>query len=73
MGLQFYDTRARCKRDFEPLEDGRVSLYTCGVTVYDRCHVGHARSLIFFDTVARYLRWRGWDVGFVRNITDIAD
>ncbi len=73
MGLQFYDTRARCKRNFEPLQDGRISLYTCGVTVYDRCHVGHARSLIFFDTVARYLRWRGWDVCFVRNITDIDD
>jgi len=48
-------------------------MYVCGVTVYDRCHVGHARSLIFFDVVVRYLRWRGYEVRFVRNITDIDD
>ncbi|MFQ5478059.1 MAG: cysteine--tRNA ligase [Candidatus Binatia bacterium] len=73
MALQFYNTKTRTKDTFEPLIEGRVSMYVCGVTVYDRCHVGHARSLIFFDAVVRYLRWRGYDVEFVRNITDIDD
>ena len=73
MALHFYNTRTKRKERFEPLVDGKVSLYVCGVTVYDFCHVGHARSLIFFDTVARYLRWRGYDLTFVRNITDVDD
>ncbi len=73
MALAFYNTRSRRKEVFEPLRPGKVSMYVCGVTVYDRCHVGHARSLIFFDVVARYLRWRGFDLCFVRNITDIDD
>lgn len=73
MALAFYDTRTRSKRPFEPIEAGKVSIYVCGITVYDRCHVGHARSLVFFDTVVRYLRWRGYEVRFVRNITDIED
>ena len=57
MALAFFNTRTRRKETFEPLEPGKVSMYVCGVTVYDRCHVGHARSLIFFDAVVRYLRW----------------
>ncbi len=73
MALAFYNTRTRSKETFEPLEPGKVSIYVCGITVYDRCHVGHARSLIFFDAVVRYLRWRGYDVRFVRNVTDIDD
>lgn len=73
MALVFYDTKARKKREFSPLLEGKVSIYVCGITVYDRCHVGHARSLIFFDTVVRFLRWRGYEVSFVRNITDIDD
>ena len=73
MGLTFYDTRERRRRDFQPLVDGKISIYVCGITVYDRCHVGHARSLIFFDMVVRYLRWRGYEVTFVRNITDVDD
>ncbi len=73
MAFSFYDTKSRTKRVFEPLREGQISLYVCGVTVYDRCHVGHGRSLIFFDTVVRYLRWRGYDVKFVRNVTDIDD
>ncbi len=73
MALAFFNTRTRRKETFEPLEPGKVSMYVCGVTVYDRCHVGHARSLIFFDAVVRYLRWRGYEVRFVRNITDIDD
>ncbi|HYC53872.1 MAG TPA: cysteine--tRNA ligase [Candidatus Binatia bacterium] len=73
MGLVLYNTRSRREEPFEPLEAGKVSLYVCGITVYDRCHVGHARSLVFFDTLVRYLRWRGYEVRFVRNITDIED
>jgi cysteinyl-tRNA synthetase len=73
VGLAFYDTRTRRKREFEPIRPGKVSLYVCGITVYDRCHIGHARSLIFFDTVVRFLRWRGYEVHLVRNITDIDD
>ncbi|RMD82847.1 MAG: cysteine--tRNA ligase [Candidatus Dadabacteria bacterium] len=73
MGIAFYNTRTRRKEPFEPLTPGKVGMYVCGVTVYDRCHVGHARSLVFFDVVVRYLRWRGYEVRFVRNITDIDD
>ncbi len=73
VAVAFYDTRTRKKEPLEPLHAGKIGIYVCGVTVYDRCHVGHARSLIFFDVVVRYLRWRGFDVTFVRNITDIDD
>ena len=73
MALVLYNTRSRREETFEPLQPGKISIYVCGITVYDRCHVGHARSLVFFDTVVRYLRWRGYDVEFVRNITDIDD
>jgi cysteinyl-tRNA synthetase len=73
VSLAFYNTRTRRKETFVPLRAGQVSMYVCGITVYDRCHVGHARSLIFFDAVVRYLRWRGYEVRFVRNITDIDD
>ena len=73
MGLAFYNTLSRHKEPFVPLQPGKASLYVCGVTVYDFCHVGHARSLVFFDSVARYLRWRGYALTFVRNITDIDD
>jgi cysteinyl-tRNA synthetase len=68
-----YNTKTRTKETFEPITPGKISIYVCGVTVYDYCHVGHARSLLFFDMVVRYLRWRGFDVTFVRNITDIDD
>jgi cysteinyl-tRNA synthetase len=73
VGLAFYNTLTRRKEPFVPLTPGKASLYVCGVTVYDFCHVGHARSLIFFDSVVRYLRWRGYELTFVRNITDIDD
>jgi cysteinyl-tRNA synthetase len=73
MGLVLYNTRTRREEPFVPLVAGRISMYVCGITVYDRCHVGHARSLVFFDAMVRYLRWRGYDVHFVRNITDIDD
>jgi cysteinyl-tRNA synthetase len=73
VALVLYNTRTRREEPFEPLVPGRISMYVCGITVYDRCHVGHARSLVFFDAMVRYLRWRGYDVHFVRNITDIDD
>ena len=61
------------KEDFVPLHETKVGMYVCGVTVYDLCHIGHARSAIVFDTIYRYFRYRGYDVTFVRNFTDIDD
>jgi cysteinyl-tRNA synthetase len=59
--------------NFEPLENKKVGIYACGVTVYDLCHIGHARSAVVFDVIVRYLRYKGYDVKFVRNFTDIDD
>ncbi len=73
MPLTLYNTLTRRKEPFEPLTAGRVSLYCCGVTVYDYCHLGHARSYIVWDTVRRYLEWRGYAVRYVQNFTDIDD
>jgi cysteinyl-tRNA synthetase len=73
MGLHVYNTLTRKKEEFVPLEPGKVRLYVCGVTVYDLCHIGHARSAIVFDVIYRYLRHSGYDVAFVRNFTDIDD
>jgi cysteinyl-tRNA synthetase len=71
--LRFYNTATRKKDVFQPLEAGKVGIYVCGVTVYDRCHIGHARSAIVFDLLVRYLRARGFDVTYVRNFTDVDD
>ena len=71
--LQIYNTQSRSKEVFKPIHEGEVSLYVCGMTVYDYCHVGHARVMVFFDVMVRYLRARGWKVHYVRNITDIDD
>lgn len=71
--LKIYNTLTRKKEVFEPIEAGHVRMYVCGMTVYDYCHVGHGRMLVVFDTVVRYLRWLGYDVTYVRNITDIDD
>ncbi len=71
--LKIYNTLARCKQDFVPIEPGRVRMYVCGMTVYDYCHLGHARVLVAFDMVQRWLRAAGFDVTYVRNITDIDD
>ena len=68
-----YNTLRRKVEDFEPLNPGKVGLYVCGMTVYDHCHVGHARAMVVFDTFVRYLRHRGWEVTFVRNFTDVDD
>lgn len=73
MTLQIYNTLKRKKELFKPVEDGRVSMYVCGPTVYDSCHIGHARSVVTFDVIARYLKAKGFDVTHVRNFTDIDD
>ncbi|HEY9619671.1 MAG TPA: cysteine--tRNA ligase [Crinalium sp.] len=73
MTLTLYNTLTRHKEPFEPLEPGKVKMYCCGVTVYDYCHLGHARSYIVWDTVRRYLQWRGYQVRYVQNFTDIDD
>ena len=71
--LQIYNSLTRRKEEFRPIEPGRVRMYVCGMTVYDYCHLGHARVLVVFDVVYRYLRSRGYDVTYVRNVTDIDD
>lgn len=73
MSLQIYNTESRQKEVFKPIVPGKVGMYVCGVTVYDYCHIGHARVMVVFDTVVRHLRARGYDVKYVRNITDIDD
>jgi len=73
MTLQIYNTLKRAKEPFVPLEPGKISMYVCGNTVYDYAHIGHARVMVSFDVIVRYLRARGWDVTYVRNITDIDD
>jgi len=75
MGLKIYNTLTRSKQDIHDIIGDRkkVNMYTCGVTVYDKCHIGHARSLYIFDVIRNYLEHRGYDVNFVRNITDIDD
>lgn len=71
--IKLYDTKLRCKVDFEPLREGKVSMYVCGPTVYNRIHIGNARTFISFDTIRRYLKWRGFEVTFVQNVTDVDD
>ncbi|MDR2689018.1 MAG: cysteine--tRNA ligase [Azoarcus sp.] len=71
--LTIYNTLSRSKEIFQPIEPGRVRIYVCGMTVYDYCHLGHARVMVVFDMVARWLRASGFDVLYVRNITDIDD
>ncbi|MGV3571820.1 MAG: cysteine--tRNA ligase [Ramlibacter sp.] len=73
MSLRIYNTLSRALEDFSPLEPGHVRMYVCGVTVYDLCHVGHARAYVAFDVVQRWLKASGLRVTFVRNITDIED
>lgn len=71
--LQIYNTLTRKKEIFTPINPGKVGLYVCGCTVYDLCHIGHARTYISFDNIARYLRFSGLEVNYVRNITDVED
>jgi len=73
MSIHIYNSLTRKKEEFFPIKPPQVNIYTCGVTVYDESHIGHARSLYIFDVIRRYLRYRGFEVRFVRNITDIDD
>jgi len=71
--LKIYNTLTRSKQEFVPRQAGKVGMYVCGMTVYDYCHIGHARVMVVFDTVARYLRHSGYQLTYVRNVTDIDD
>jgi hypothetical protein len=73
MALRIFNTLSRRKEDFVPVVPGEARVYVCGVTVYDLCHIGHARSAIVFDIIRRYLRFRGFAVTFVKNYTDVDD
>ncbi len=73
MNLRIYNTLTKTKEDFKPLKEGKVGMYVCGVTVYDLCHIGHARSAIVFDVIFKYLKYRGYDVTYVKNFTDVDD
>lgn len=73
MSLQLYNTLTRRKEEFIPLEPGKVKMYVCGPTVYNYIHIGNARPAIVFDTLRRYLKYRGYEVTFVQNITDVDD
>ena len=71
--MQIFNTASRSKEEFFPIRPGKVHMYVCGVTVYDLCHIGHARSALVFDVLVRFLRSKGLDVTFVRNFTDVDD
>ncbi len=73
MTIKVYNTLGRCKQELVPLRPGRIRMYVCGPTVYDSCHIGHARSVVVFDVIYRYLKARGYDVYYVRNFTDVDD
>jgi len=73
MSLVIYNTESRRKERFEPRLAGQIGLYVCGMTVYDYCHIGHARVMVSFDVMVRFLRSQQWHVKYVRNITDIDD
>lgn len=71
--LEIYNTFTQKKEVFSPIHPGKIKMYVCGITVYDYCHIGHARTFVAFDVIARFLRYLGFEVNFVRNITDIDD
>ena len=73
MGLRIYNTLTRKKEEFIPIQPMKVAMYVCGVTVYDMCHIGHARSIVLFDVIYRYLMSKGYKVIYVRNFTDVDD
>ena len=73
MSIQIYNTRTGGKTELKPLSDNHVKMYVCGITAYDYCHIGHARSALAFDMIYRYLLYRGYKVTFVRNFTDVDD
>ncbi len=71
--LKIYNTLTRQKEEFKPIHPGKVGMYVCGVTIYDHCHIGHGRTFVAFDVVARYLRYSGYQLNYVRNVTDVDD
>ncbi|APS30953.1 cysteine--tRNA ligase [Pectobacterium brasiliense] len=71
--LKIFNTLSRQKEEFKPIHAGQVGMYVCGITVYDLCHIGHGRTFVAFDVVARYLRYLGYSLKYVRNVTDIDD
>ena len=71
--MRIYNTQTRTKEEFEPREPGKVAMYVCGPTVYNHIHIGNARTFLSFDIIRRYLEWRGFDVTFVQNVTDVDD
>ena len=71
--IKIYDTMTRNMREFVPIKDGKVKMYVCGPTVYNYIHVGNARSAIAFDTIRRYLEYRGYEVAYISNFTDVDD
>lgn len=71
--MKLYNTLTREKQEFVPLEEGKVKMYSCGPTVYNFFHIGNARPFIIFDTLRRYLEYRGYKVKFVQNFTDVDD
>ena len=73
MTIKFYNSLTNQKEDFVPINEGEIGMYVCGMTVYDNCHLGHARAMMAFDILARYLRYQNYKVNFIRNITDIDD
>jgi cysteinyl-tRNA synthetase len=73
MSLRIFNTQTKKKEEFVPLREGKVGVYTCGITAYDACHVGHARSAVVFDVITRYFRYRGYEVTYVKNFTDVDD
>lgn len=73
MKFDIYNTLARRKEEFIPITPGEIKMYVCGMTVYDLCHIGHGRAFVSFDLITRFLRYTGWKVTYVRNITDVDD
>ena len=71
--MKLYNTLTKKKEDFVPIEEGKVRMYVCGPTVYNYIHIGNARPIIVFDTVRRYFEYKGYDVNYVSNFTDIDD
>ncbi len=73
MSLKFYNTLTKKKEKFVPIKEGKIGIYVCGITAYDVCHIGHARSAVVFDVIYRYLKYAGYEVTYVKNFTDVDD
>ena len=73
MTVKLYNTLTKKREEFIPIEEGKVGIYVCGITAYDVCHIGHARSAVVFDVIYRYLKYKGYDVTYVKNFTDVDD